>query len=275
MNARLLAVLTSLTLCLAAPGRAQAQQDAVLENVVVRNRLFSVKNRVEASVSAGANVTTHLTAHYTFNVGLAYNLLESLAIEGRAGYALSRHTGLAHSVAEQYLIERSENTQGADELSDLWEMGAHAVGGLRWAPIYGKLSLLTEVPAHFQSYLWLGGGMARLTQESLVACTNVVNRARGVCDNRTDENDRSTATERYFATDSRVAPVMSAAVGLRFFIGNHHGAKVELRDWVFRDRYRVDLLRAEYEAGQETGTFAAKPGLTHIVQFDLGYTFLF
>jgi outer membrane beta-barrel protein len=275
MNARLLAVLASLTLCVAAPRSAHAQQDAVLENVVVRNRLFSVKHRLEASVSAGANVTTHLTAHYNFNVGLAYNLFESLAIEGRAGYALSRHTGLAHSVAEQYLIERSANTQTADELSDLWEMDANAVGGLRWAPLYGKLSLLAEVPAHFQSYLWLGGGMAHFTQESIVACNNVVNRERGICDNRTDENDRSTATERYWATDSRAAPVVSAAVGLRFFIGNHHGAKLELRDWVFRDAYRVDLVRAEYEAGQESGTFTDKPGFTHIVQFDLGYTFLF
>jgi outer membrane beta-barrel protein len=274
MNARLLAVLASLTLCLGAT-RAQAQQDEVLENVVVRNRLFSVKNRLEASVSAGANVRTHLTAHYNFNVGLAYNLFESLAIEGRAGYALSRHTGLAHSVAEQYLSERSAQSQGVDELSDLWEMGAHAAGGLRWAPVYGKLSLLAEVPVHFQSYLWLGGGMARFTQESLVACTNVVNRERGICDNRTNEEDRGSATERYWATDSRVAPVVSAAFGLRFFVGNHHGVKLELRDWAFRDRYRVDLLRADYEAGRETGTFAPSPGITHIVQFDLGYTFLF
>jgi len=275
MNARLLAVLTSLTLGLAAT-RAQAQQqDAVLENVVVRNRLFSVKNRLEASVSAGANVTSRLTAHYTFDVGLAYNVLESLAIEGRAGYALSRHTGLANSVAELYLIERSEFAQSVDEVSDLWEMGAHAVGGVRWAPVYGKLSLLAEVPVHFQSYLWAGGGMARLTQESLVACNQVIDRERGICDNRTNPDDRSSATERYWATESRVAPVVSAAWGLRFFVGNHHGVKLELRDWVFRDRFRVDLQRAEYEAGQETGTFAASPGLTHIVQFDLGYTFLF
>jgi outer membrane beta-barrel protein len=275
MNARLLVVLTALTLCLAAP-RAQAQQqDAVLENVVVRNRLFSVKNRLEASVSAGANVTSRLTAHYVFDVGLAYNILESLAIEGRAGYAASRHTGLANSVQELYLIERSELAQSVDEISDLWEMGAHAVGGVRWAPVYGKLSLLAEVPAHFQSYLWLGGGVARLTQESIVACTNVIDRERGICDNRTDPEDPSTATESYWATDSRVAPVVSAAWGLRFFIGNHHGVKLEVRDWVFRDRFRVDMQKAEYEAGQETGTFAENPGLTHIVQFDLGYTFLF
>ena len=274
MNARLLAVLASLTLCLAAP-RAQAQQDAVLENVVVRNRLFSVKHRLEASVSAGVNVRTYLTAHYNFNVGLAYNIFESLAVEGRAGYALSRHTGLAHSVAEQYLAERSAQSQGVDELSDLWEMDAHAVAGLRWAPVYGKLSLLAEVPVHFQSYLWLGGGVGRFTQESVVACNQVVNRERGICDNRTDPEDRSTATERYWATDSRAAPVVSAAFGLRFFIGNHHGVKLELRDWAFRDQYRVDMLRAEYEAGQESGTFASSPGISHIVQFDLGYTFLF
>jgi outer membrane beta-barrel protein len=274
MNARLLAVLASLTLCLAAP-RAQAQQNEALENVVVRNRLFSVKHRAEVSVSMGANLRTYLTAHYNFDVGLAYNLFESLAIEGRAGYALSRHTGLAHSVAEQYLAERSAQSLGADELSDLWEMGGHAVGGVRWAPVYGKLSLLAELPVHFQSYLWLGAGAARFTQESVVACNNVVNRERGICDNRTDEEDRSTATERFWATDTRVEPLVSAAVGLRFFVGNHHGVKLELRDWAFRDQFRVDMLRAEYEAGLVSGTFEPDPGITHIVQFDLGYTFLF
>jgi hypothetical protein len=37
----------------------------------------------------------------------------------------------------------------------------------------------------------------------------------------------------------------------------------------------VELSRDDWEAGRETGKPASSPGLTHLVQFDIGYTFLF
>lgn len=154
-------------------------------------------------------------------------------------------------------------------------MNAHGVVGLRWAPVYGKLSLVAEVPAHFQAYLWGGGGVGSFKRQSLIQCADVVNRDLGICDNRTDPLNRSTATENYWEKETRVAPVVSAAVGLRFFAFERHGVKFELRDWVFRDAYRVELSRDQWEAGQDTGTPAPHPGLTHLVQFDIGYTFLF
>jgi outer membrane beta-barrel protein len=72
-----------------------------------------------------------------------------------------------------------------------------------------------------------------------------------------------------------VAPVVSGAVGLRFFLSPRHALRLELRDWIFADRYRVNVVREDWEAGRESGEPANNPGLTHLVQFDLGYTFLF
>jgi outer membrane beta-barrel protein len=272
LTVRSLRVLASLLLGLTALGAA-AQEEQLLEEAVVRNRLYEPAGNLEVSPSVGVSMLTYLTAHYTFDVGVAYNLFDTLAVEARAGYALSRHTGLARSISESFLDR--DDKKITDELEDLWRMNLHAVGGVRWAPVYGKLSLLADLPAHFQAYVWAGGGFGSFERESLIQCQRVVNRELGICDDRTDPLDRGTANERFWVKESRVAPVVSAAVGFRFFAFERHGVKLELRDWVFRDAYRVNLSRDAWEAGIESGELAPNPGLTHLVQFDIGYTFLF
>ena len=272
LTVRSLRVLTSMLLGLTALSAA-GQQEQLLEPAVVRNRLHRPAGNLEFSPSFGVSVLSYLTAHYTFDVGVAYNLFDTLAIEGRAGYAFSRQTGLARSISESFLSR--DDKKVTDELEDLWRMNLHGVAGLRWAPVYGKLSLMAEVPAHFQAYLWAGGGVASFQRQSLIQCSQVVNRDLGICDNRTDPLDRSTASESFWEHETRVSPVVSGAVGFRFFVLERHGVKLELRDWVFRDAYRVELSRDDWEAGRDTGTPSAHPGLTHLVQFDLGYTFLF
>jgi outer membrane beta-barrel protein len=252
---------------------AAGQPEQVLEPAVVRNRLYRPAGNLELSPSVGISVLTYLTAHYTMDVAVAYNVFDTLAVEGRAGYALSRQTGLARSISESFL--NRDDKKITDELEDLWRMNLHGVVGVRWAPVYGKLSLMAEVPAHFQAYLWGGGGVGSFQRQSLIQCTQVVNRDLGICDNRTDPLNRATATQNYWEKETRVAPVVSAAAGIRFFAFERHGVKLELRDWVFRDAYRVNLSRDDWEAGRATGTLSTHPGLTHLVQFDVGYTFLF
>jgi outer membrane beta-barrel protein len=271
LTARSLRVLASMILALTA--LSAAGQEQTLEPAVVRNRLYRPAGNLEVSPSVGISVLTYLTAHYTFDVGVAYNVFDTIAVEGRAGYALSRETGLARSISESFL--NRDDKKITDELEDLWRMNLHGVIGLRWAPVYGKLSLMAEIPAHFQVYLWAGGGVASFERQSLIQCSQVVNRELGICDNRTDPLNRSTATENFWEKETRVAPVVSGAVGFRFFIFERHGVKFELRDWIFRDAYSVNLSRDDWEAGRSTGTPAPHPGLTHLVQFDIGYTFLF
>ncbi|WIG96961.1 outer membrane beta-barrel domain-containing protein [Myxococcus sp. SDU36] len=273
MIARTLCVFASLAVSLAAPVAAAQDDENVLDSVVVRNRLYEPGGKLEVSFGVGLPLQTHLTAHYVFNAGVAYNLFNTFAVEARAGYAASRHTGLARSISESFL--NREDKRVTDELEDLWQMNLHGVAGVRWAPIYGKLSLLSDLPAHFQAYVWGGGGLGSFKRNSVIQCTQVVNRDLGICDNRTSVDDRGSATQDFWVNESRVAPVVSAAVGFRFFIRDTHGVRLELRDWVFRDNYRVNLMRDAWEAGQATGEPARSPGLTHLVQFDLGYTFSF
>lgn len=229
----------------------------------VRNRLYDMQGKLELTPFLGTQLFQRLTHTQMVGAGVAYNFVDSFALEVRAAYGFTGHTGLADQI-EQQLIQR-DPAQGdlttVDDLSDLWELRGNLVAGLRWAPIYGKIALFAETPLHFQTYLWLGGGVGLLHRQSVVLCSQVTSREQGRCGAEREED--------------RGAPLASAALGFRFFAGRSGSALLELRSFVFKDRYRVDVDRSVAEAGGATGTLAASPGLTQVLMIDLGYSFGF
>lgn len=243
-------------------GQAVAAEE-VLESVVVRNRLYRVQGKLEVSPTFGLMPVTWLTEHYNFNVGAGFNFMETLAVEARGGYALTRQTTTARRIAGMFL-GRDPNTNGqtvVDDFSNLWEMNANLVVGLRWAPIYGKISLLSETPVHFQAYLWAGGGAANFNRDSIVYCTSVVR----------DESSTCNA----WLSESRIAPMGSAALGFRFFTHQAGALKIEVRDYLYPDRYRTGIDRLQAEQGNTNVGTDGDRGIANIVLVDLGYTFFF
>lgn len=244
-----------------AAGSASAQEG--FEPTAVRHRLYDMRGKLELEPFVGTQIFGRLTHHQMLGVGAAYNFFDSLAVEARAAYGFSGHTGLADQI-EQQLIQR-DPSQGdltlVDDLSDLWELRGNVIAGVRWAPIYGKISLFAETPLHFQFYLWLGGGAGILHRSSVVYCRQVTSRELGTCGDPLQED--------------RVAPLGSAALGFRFFAGTAGSALLEVRSFVFKDRYRVDIDRTVAEAGGNTGTSAGSPGITQVLMIDLGWAFGF
>lgn len=260
MNLRILRALCLVAVALSAPA---ALGQELIENVVVRNRLYSVGGRSEVGVGLGLTVLSRLTEHNNLTLSYAYNASETLGFELRAGWALgtfsdpmNHHTGLARQIAEHFAAKKSITT--VTDLSDLWAMQGNGVVGVRWAPIYGKLSLMAEVPVHFQAYAWLGAGAAQMTRTSLVYCV-----------------DGTESSCNGYLTENKVSPVGSAAVGARFFINPKHSLRLEFRDYSWPDSYREAINRADARNGVETGTFAQSPGFTNLVLFDVGYYFTF
>ena len=236
----------------------------LIERVVVRNRLYTVANRIEAGLSVGFTLVNRLTDHYNFNLSGAYNLNETLAVELRAGYAYSRHTNLATQISEHLLMRNpASEVRITHDLSGLWEMKANGVIGARWAPLYGKISLLAEVPVHFQAYLWAGAGAGMFERQSIVYCGAQPNRADGTCPNDA------------WLRDEKTTWLGSAAFGMRFFTHQGGGIKVEVRDYIFPDSYLENIDRQVAESGGQTGTPAPNPGLINLVLIDIGYTFVF
>lgn len=241
---------------------AASWAQGVVENVAVRNRLYSLRSRFELSPSVGVSAAPHLTRHFMFTAAAAYNLTNVWAFEVRAGYAASGHTALAREVAEAFLrLDPSRRERITDDLSALWEMKANGSVSLRWAPVYGKISLLSELPVHFQAYLSGGAGVGQFHRESIVYCKRVVSRDDGRCGEWLDE--------------TAIRPLASVAFGLRFFSHSSGSIKLELRDYFFPDRYLTSIDRLSAERGDNTGTPASSPGLIHLVTFELGYAFIF
>ena len=259
---RLLIATLALTATSATAQVATDSQD-LLERTVVRNRLYNVKGRFEVAPHVGFTMVDRLTNHWNFNVSAAYNLQETFALELRGGYALSRHTGLARQVSEHLLQRNPANeVQITSDLKNLWEMKANGLVGARWAPLYGKISLLAELPVHFQAYLWAGGGAGMFHRESIVYCQGQADRAQGICNGGWLEDDK-------------VSWIASGAAGFRFFTHPGGGLRVEVRNYVWPDSFLEDINRRQAEAGQQTGVDASNPGLSQIVLLDLGYTFIF
>lgn len=239
----------------------EGEGEEIVEKVAVRNRLFSVEGKFELGANVGFSLLSRLTEHYNFNASVAYNLKDWFGLELRGGYAYSRHTSLADQIQSDFFANTTISK--ANDAADLWEMTAHGVLGLRFQPIYGKLNLVAELPIHFQLYFWLGGGGGLFKRESMVLCVTKVS-ARECGE---------------FYTETKFSPIVSMALGMRFFIGreNHHSVKVEVRDWSYLDSYYINVDRATSSAGNPTSGGMPSPnaGVTNLVQIDLGYAFIF
>ncbi|MEW6431926.1 MAG: outer membrane beta-barrel domain-containing protein [Myxococcota bacterium] len=269
MNRKPLNIVACLAVLLTANGAFAAEGDELVEKVAVRNRLYTVAGRWEIGGNVGISILSRLTDHYNLNLSGAYNFTDWLGIELRGGYAISMHTSLAKQIQDDFYTNTSISK--ANDLSDLWEMKANGIVGLRFQPIYGKINLMAELPVHFQLYGWAGGGAGLFGRESLVICPVKVN---------------ANECGEYF-TESKVSPIVSLALGFRFFIpgvtsagnvvGQKHGIKLEVRDWSFLDSYYVGVDRASSNAGNPTAGGALSPnaGITNLVMIDLGYSFIF
>ncbi len=239
----------TLLLCTA----ASAQE--LIENVVVRNRMHQLKGRFELGVQGGIPVLTRLTEHYNFTLNAAWNMNDVFALELQGGYAFSKHTSLSDQIAAATIdstVKSTDSDKSVDDLAGLWEMQGNGVIGLRWAPLYGKINLMSDLPVHFQMYLWLGGGAGSFTRESVVDC---------------DEGGAGCAI------DTKVGPIVSAAFGFRFFATEHVGLRLEIRDFIFPDSYREDVL-VKRPVGT-TGTAAASPGIINLALINIGVQFVF
>jgi outer membrane beta-barrel protein len=265
VNRRTLKILSCLMVALlsslaSASSNVAAADESLVEKVAVRNRLFTVDKRFELGANVGLTFLSRLTEHYTLNVSGAYNIADWLAVEARVGYAISRHTSLADQLQTDYLSLSSKTK--IDDLSDMWEMTAHGVVGLRFQPIYGKINLVSDVDIHFQLYGWIGGGAGLFKRVSPLICT-----------------EKSGSTCNQFYTQNQVGPLVSLALGFRFFIptASHHSVHVEFRDWSYLDSYYQGVDRANVTAANPTagGTLSPNAGLTNLTQWDIGYQYIF
>ncbi len=243
-------------------GAAAAATAAEPEDVVVRNRLYSDDGRFEMKLLADMSVNNSLTSVTNFQLSLSYHVHEAWAIELLAGWALGGPTSLqcqaqnpstastcqggSHSI----FAGAQTNSRVFQDLPNLWVMnGFNAQIGVRWEPIYGKLSLLTELPVHFKWFFAIDGGAAQFQRTSVDFCTSFNPSAAtastatgqtGDCNFNTGQGDYQTLIQ------SQWNWVASAATGLRFIIYSGLSLEAALRDYVWADSYPVSFPAADF-----------------------------
>lgn len=272
---RVLTILVAAAVLLPAPAYC-----AEPEKVVVRNRLFTNEGKFEAGATVGLTPINYLVRHTNLTANLAYNLDEQWSVELGAGYALSSQTNLAEDAALSVVRSSPITTnKTVDDFEDLWQLTWNATLVARWSPLYGKLNVAAELPVHFNAYLLAGGGVGGMERDSLVYCMgspSSQSRNRYTCSAELGEVADNLAPLH----DSTVKPVFVGGAGLRFYLAQWAGVRLEVRDVVFPDEYLVNITRALAEkdtlsSGATQGKPASNPGLTHLVFLDLGVTFTF
>ena len=237
-----------------APARAHAVPEPPVEP-----RLYPVAGRFSLAATVGISVFDTLTRTGTLELRAGWDFTDWFGVDASVTGALSGHTALADRIGQHLLQTPPAGT--VDDLSDLWQLKAMVLAGVRLAPVYGKFNLGPDLPIRYQAYLWLGGGVAWLDRTSVVVCHDVTSREEGTCGD--------------WLTESRVAPAVSLALGFRLFTGIHGAVVLELRSVVWKDDYLLGVDRATAESGAPTGQRAPNPGFTNTMFVQLGYAFFF
>lgn len=252
--------LTLLSALAAVPLTAQAEEgEGVVERVVVRNRKYSVQNRIEASPMVGLSMTNRMTEQYNFQLGIAYNFSETLALELRPGFAMGGLTSIGKQ-ARTDLPTIDQDPSPRSEFQDLWRLEWSALVMPRWTPIYGKINLATELPIHFQAYLTAGAGVVGLTYDSIVY-------------QQSGDGDAS------YLSEQRQSFAIAGGAGLRIFLNELLSLRLEIYDLAYPDEYRSQIDRrtarneADGSAPQQGAVTSA--GLSNVLFFNAGISATF
>lgn len=139
---------------------------------LISNKLYPMGGRMEAGalfdMSYADKYVRHLGGHATF----AYHFTDWLALEGFGGYLVSDESNIADAARQQGASARRRNagqecaTETCEpELPDLWHSSWIVGVAAQVAPVYGKISLVSEYDLNFQLYGLLGASIEGIQQK--------------------------------------------------------------------------------------------------------------
>jgi len=279
-------------------GPALSAAAAEPEAVVVRNRLYADDQRLEVGLFDEIALTGSLTSVNMPELRIAYHFSEVWALDLFLGYAFGGVNGLFCAVqnvtatscgdpnklskSSTFINARAHNTPatGFNDLPDLWTPnGFSGQLNARWEPVYGKLSLLTEVPVHFKWFVGLGGGVAHFSRTSLNYCNNYLDSANGGLGDCAQVNNNYDTLQQ-----NKYSWIANVGTGFRFIFAGSASLDIGIRDYICADSYRTEILGSQFSPqlpppspqlapGQLSGK--ENTGITNSVFVDLGLTWTF
>ncbi len=200
---------------------------------VIKNKLFHTNGRVEVGLSFATAVGSRFTQSYGGLLAVDYNFNEWLGLELDGAYNATSLSDLAQKVRDKLpKIPSSSDDISKRQWSEMSQMGQMKWNGglaVRFAPVYGKVSVFAELPVHYQFYALAGGGVAGMHYESLTFCVQHAGAAQ--CD--------------VFRTEDGISPNLQLGLGMRIFLLDQISLKFELRDFLYADKYRQDFDQSQ------------------------------
>lgn len=126
----------------------------------VQGRLFLKRGRVEISPSFLLGLNDPFTQNLGGQLNIEYFLAESFGINGNFGYAVDITADNATFVTPKTFLEKNELA-----VPDMGRMRYFASGGANWSPVYGKVSLFSQLIVHFDAFISVNFGIVNVEYE--------------------------------------------------------------------------------------------------------------
>lgn len=142
---------------------------------LIASKLYPMQFRTELTGFFDFSYANKYVDHLGGHGALTFHIFDWLAVEGFGGYLVGDETNIAKTVRQRgrsvgrlrsdpsacatTQLANGGTVQCEPELPDLWQTTWFAGADVQWAPIYGKLSVVSEYDLNFQLYGLLGGGV--------------------------------------------------------------------------------------------------------------------
>ncbi len=136
---------------------------------LIANKLYPMQGRLELAALFDMSYADKYVDHLGGHAAVAYHFFDWLALEGYGGYLVGDETGIVNNVrrTDSGGGKSANNTPVCfgggsgpcePQLPGLYQTTWFTGAEVQWAPIYGKISAVSEYDLNFQFYTKLGGG---------------------------------------------------------------------------------------------------------------------
>ena len=203
----------ALAAALAAPSaRAQSKADAFAGKIPpVSGQLYQKAGRFELTLTGNLSLNDAFFTKYFGGVKLGYHLSDAWAVSLQAAGGTTGTTGSA------VVCSATTGCRDANE-TELEQVPGkiRAIGGLElgWAPVYGKLNVLSEKVAHFD--LSILGGVDAIVHDEVLSKT-----------------DAEILAASGGSPASQTSPGVHFGLGTRLFLGDAWALRLEVKDYIY------------------------------------------
>lgn len=183
---------------------------------LIANKLYPMSGRFEFGLTFDTSFADKYVDHIGGHANVGFHLFDWLAFEGFGGYLVGDETGIMGEVRKRGQSEGLQSSACANptcepQLPDLWQTTWFAGANVQWAPIYGKLSAVSEYDLNFQFYARLGGGVEGI-QKRLA---------------NSSYSDNVAAAGGFPGFGTRLRPSVNYGVGIRLIPWKHIALRAE------------------------------------------------